>query len=60
MSELTGAEAKIVHSEKALGSVGIDTTKMHQLIGRTKVPWKDGLRRMVEARHPELLTKGAN
>lgn len=60
LSELTGAEAKIVHSEKALGSVGIDTTKMHQLIGRTKVPWKDGLRRMVEARHPELLTKGAN
>ena len=26
-----------------------DTTLMHQLIGRTKVPWREGMRRMVEA-----------
>ena len=28
---------------------------MHELIGSTTVQWKDGFRRMVEARHPELL-----
>jgi hypothetical protein len=28
---------------------------MHELIGETTVSWRDGLRRMVAARHPELL-----
>jgi UDP-glucuronate 4-epimerase len=28
---------------------------MHQVLGRTRVHWRDGFRRMVEARHPELL-----
>jgi hypothetical protein len=30
---------------------------MHKVLGRTKVPWRDGLRRMIEARHPELLRR---
>jgi hypothetical protein len=29
---------------------------MHEVLGRTGVPWREGFRRMVEARHPELLT----
>jgi hypothetical protein len=28
---------------------------MHERVGRTEVAWKDGIRRMVEARNPELL-----
>jgi hypothetical protein len=28
---------------------------MHELLGETRVRWKDGLRRLVEARNPELL-----
>jgi hypothetical protein len=28
---------------------------MHEQIGRTTVAWRDGLRRMVAARHPERL-----
>jgi len=28
---------------------------MHELVGPTTVAWKDGMRRMVESRHPELL-----
>jgi hypothetical protein len=27
---------------------------MHQLVGRTQVEWRDGIRRMVQALHPEL------
>jgi hypothetical protein len=28
---------------------------MHDLVGTTKVDWRDGMRRMVSARHPELV-----
>ncbi len=55
-SELTGLEHNIVSDNNMLQSVGIDTTKMHELLGKTTVKWKDGFRRMVEARHPELLS----
>lgn len=54
ISELVGVDAKIAPSEHALASVRIDTTRMHELIGHTQVPWRDGIRRMVKARHPEI------
>ncbi len=57
LGELTGLAYNIVCDENMLQSVGIDTTKMHTLIGKTSVKWKDGFRRMVEARHPELLSE---
>jgi UDP-glucuronate 4-epimerase len=28
---------------------------MHEVLGATKVPWREGFRRMIEARRPELL-----
>ena len=31
-----------------------DVTHMHEVLGRTKVPWRDGFRRMIAARHPEI------
>jgi hypothetical protein len=34
-----------------------DVTRMHEVLGRTKVPWREGFRRMIEARHPELALK---
>ena len=58
MSRLVGVEAKLAPSEHALESVRIDTTRMHELIGRTSVPWHDGIRRMVAARHPEITLRG--
>jgi len=57
LSELTGLDHTIVLDENMLRSVGIDTTKMHALVGETTVKWKDGFRKMVEARHPELLAR---
>jgi nucleoside-diphosphate-sugar epimerase len=57
MGSLTGFEPKFAPTEKTLESVSVDTTKMHELVGHTSVHWRDGLRRMIEARHPELLKK---
>ena len=54
MSRLVGVDAKLAASAHALTSVRIDTTRMHELIGRTEVSWRDGIRRLVKARHPEL------
>jgi len=55
LGELTGLEPRFVESEKALGSNVLDLTRMHELIGPAPTPWRDGLRRMVEACNPELL-----
>jgi hypothetical protein len=37
-----------------------DVTYMHEVLGRTKVHWRDGLRRMIEARHPEITLSQAD
>jgi nucleoside-diphosphate-sugar epimerase len=55
MSELTGLEPRFETTDRTIGSVVADTTRMHELIGATEVGWRDGIRRMVESRRPELL-----
>ncbi|MFP6663246.1 MAG: NAD(P)-dependent oxidoreductase [Deltaproteobacteria bacterium] len=55
MGELTGLEAKFIPTTETIESIIPDTTKMVELIGATEVDWRDGLRRMIEARMPELL-----
>jgi UDP-glucuronate 4-epimerase len=54
-SELTGVPARISPTPDTIDSVQIDLTRMHELVGPTGVGWKDGMGRMVAARHPELL-----
>jgi nucleoside-diphosphate-sugar epimerase len=56
LSELTGLPAKLVTSPQSLQSVELNLEKMHELVGHSTVPWKDGFRRMVEALRPDLLT----
>lgn len=51
---LIGVEPKLHPTEKTIPSVRIDTTRMLELIGPTRVGWKDGVRRMIRARHPEI------
>ena len=41
----------------AFGSLCIDTVRMHELIGETRVDWREGLRSQVEHLAPELLNK---
>ncbi len=55
LGELTGLEPRLAPTDRTLRSVMLDPTRMHELVGRTRVAWKDGLRRMVESRNPELL-----
>lgn len=55
LTELTGLEPVFQENPKAFGSLSIDTTRMHELIGPTRVDWRDGVRRMVETLSPQLL-----
>jgi nucleoside-diphosphate-sugar epimerase len=53
LAELVGIEATFAPTADTIDSVQIDTTRMHDLIGRTTVLWRDGMRRMVAALHPD-------
>jgi UDP-glucuronate 4-epimerase len=55
LAELTGFEPVFRHNPQAFGSLCIDTTLMHELIGPTDVDWKTGVRRLVESLAPELI-----
>jgi nucleoside-diphosphate-sugar epimerase len=59
MGRLVGIEPVFEYDPTVHTALWPDVTKMHEVLGHTKVPWRDGFRRMVEARHPELsLTDG--
>jgi nucleoside-diphosphate-sugar epimerase len=58
LSELTGLQPRFVDNSRAFGSLCTDLTRMHALIGETKVDWHDGIRRMVEALAPDLMAEG--
>jgi nucleoside-diphosphate-sugar epimerase len=55
LGELTGLEPHLVPSPQSLASVALDLTRMHELVGHTTVPWREGFRRMVAAVRPDLL-----
>ncbi len=55
LGELTGHTPRFTPTRDTIDSVQIDLSRMHELIGSTSVGWHDGMRRMVTARHPELL-----
>ncbi|NNL64890.1 MAG: NAD(P)-dependent oxidoreductase [Myxococcales bacterium] len=57
LGELTGLEPKFHVTEDTIPPVCLDPTLMHEKVGRTRVAWRDGIRRMVEARNPELLKR---
>lgn len=55
MGELVGVEPTFDYTPDAHTPLWPDVTYMHEVLGSTKVPWREGFRRMIEARHPELL-----
>jgi nucleoside-diphosphate-sugar epimerase len=55
LAELTGTEARFEPTAHTIDSVQIDTTRMHELIGPSTVPWRVGMRRMAKALHPDLV-----
>ena len=54
MGELVGVQPIFEYTPAAHTPLWPDVTYMHQILGRTRVRWRDGFRRMIEARHPEL------
>ncbi len=58
LGELTGVDPEFARTDRTIGSVTIDTTRMHELLGRTDTDWCDGMRQMIRARHPELELRG--
>ena len=55
MGQLCGFEPSIAPTPNALESVVSDNALQRELVGPAKVGWQDGLRRMIEARHPDWL-----
>jgi nucleoside-diphosphate-sugar epimerase len=55
LSELTRVPVRFAPTADTIDSVQIDLSRMHRLVGTTTVGWQEGMRRMVAARHPELL-----
>ena len=55
MGELTGLDPKLSYTDATLQSVMTDNSKLRALGFEPQVHWRDGLRRMIKARAPELL-----
>ena len=55
LGELIGVEPKFDFTENTIPPLALDPTLMHEKLGATRVAWRDGIRRMLEARNPELL-----
>jgi UDP-glucuronate 4-epimerase len=54
LAALVGRDASFVVTDRTIASVVTDNTRLHELVGSTQVAWRDGMARMVAARHPEL------
>lgn len=52
LGELAGREARMIESPDGIQQILLDPTRRRSLTGPCRVPWRDGLRRMVQARHP--------
>jgi nucleoside-diphosphate-sugar epimerase len=57
LGELVGVEPIFEYTPDAHTPLWPDVHYMHEVLGRTRVPWREGFRRMVEARHPERLAR---
>ena len=55
LGELTGLEPRFTETPQAFGSLQLDLSRLHERVPAARVGWRDGIRRMVRARNPELL-----
>ncbi|BBX15613.1 epimerase [Mycolicibacterium duvalii] len=54
LGELVGVRPIFEYTAHAHTPLWPDVTHMHEVLGHTTVDWREGMRRMVRARHPEL------
>jgi hypothetical protein len=55
LASLVGRDASFVVTDRTIGSVTTDNSRLNDLVGSTQVGWRDGMARMVAALHPELV-----
>lgn len=55
LGALVGRDVQFEHTTNTIGGIPTDNTKRRELVGPTRVGWKDGMRSMVTARHPDLV-----
>jgi len=55
LGALVGVEPQFVETEHTIAGVPVDTTRLTALAGPLQIDLADGLRRMVEARRPDLV-----
>jgi UDP-glucuronate 4-epimerase len=55
MGRLVGVEPTFEVTDATIGGVTTDNARRLGLLGPTTVDWHEGIRRMIEAQHPELL-----
>jgi UDP-glucuronate 4-epimerase len=60
LAAITGLTCRFEPTDRTIDSVDIDLTRMHALVGGSRIPWREGMRRMVAARRPELLSEGSS
>lgn len=55
LGELVGKPVQFESTEHTIASVTTDNTKRRAIAGETAVSWRDGVERMVRARHPQAV-----
>jgi UDP-glucuronate 4-epimerase len=55
--ELLGIEPRFRYTEDTYPNNRMDTTLMHEVLGPCEISWKDGFRRLLEARYPDLMKR---
>lgn len=55
LGELTGLAPEFVADPAHIGSLELDLTALHRIAEPSRLDWRDGMRRMIESRQPELL-----
>ncbi len=60
LGELVGREARFETTSQTIGGIPTDNAKRLALAGPAAVHWRDGMRRMVAALHPDLLGSSAH
>ncbi|MFP6640765.1 MAG: NAD-dependent epimerase/dehydratase family protein, partial [Myxococcota bacterium] len=54
LAELVGRKVEIEESPEGIHHYLLDATRRQTLAGECRIPWREGVRRMVAARYPEL------
>ena len=57
LAERSGLTARFEPTDRTIDSVQVDTTELRRLAGPSTVAWRDGMARLLAARHPELLRR---